>query len=386
MSEQQTNRDYASLHSVKATLAEAKATEEAAQAAIDAARAALQGQKGRNTKAPRRRVKAPKAAEPEASELDLEPQAPEQEAQAPKGEPTAEQRKAQRKAKKRAARKKGRRVLAGLLAVLLTLCVLGFGGYLYVQREKNTLEVTFYHLQSDHVSAPFRIVQLSDLHLKEFGEKNAELIGYVRALQPDAIVITGDMNNHYNDDVHVVTDLCSQLVEIVDVYYVFGNHEWVDHIHRHTDIKAKIEATGVHLLENSFETVTLNGTPVVIGGLVNEVGNYETYDAPAFMEDFMAQAGFKLLLVHYPEYFLGKLNGYEIDLAMCGHTHGGIVRIPKLGGLYSTDQGLFPELYEGMQTVPGGSTVVVSRGLGGDSKIPRINNNPELVVVDVSWY
>ncbi|MCR5767712.1 MAG: metallophosphoesterase [Lachnospiraceae bacterium] len=284
---------------------------------------------------------------------------------------------------KRSVRRRVIRRIAVILCVILVICV---GGIIYINYEANALEVSFYHLQSDNVDAPFRIVQLSDLHLHEFGERNKELVEWVRRLNPDIITITGDMNNHDNDDTHVVTDLCSQLTQITTVYYVMGNHEWADHINRHTSIKKDIAATGVIILENSFEEIELNENKIVIGGLVNEVSNYSKYKGPEFMKNFMEADGFKLLLVHYPEYFLGTLNDYSIDLAMCGHTHGGIIRIPFVGGLYASDQGFFPELYEGMQKVDGGSNVVVSRGLGGETSFPRINNRPEIVVVDVSWY
>ena len=284
------------------------------------------------------------------------------------------------------AKNKGRRRLLVIVTVLLIIDIAIIGFWRYILQEENTLEVSFYHLQSDNVESGFRIVQLSDLHLHEFGEKNAELVDWVRRLNPDVIVITGDMNNHFNDDTHVVTELCSQLARITDVYYVMGNHEWVDYIDRHTSIKKDIVASGVTVLQNSYIVTELKGNKVVIGGLVNEVSNYDKYDGPKFMGKFMKEDGFKLLLVHYPEYFLGKLNDYKIDLAMCGHTHGGVVRLPMLGGLYSSDQGWFPKLYEGMNTVDGGSVVVVSRGLGGEGVIPRINNNPEIVVVDVNWY
>ena len=284
---------------------------------------------------------------------------------------------------KHSVRKKVIRRIAVILCAVLVICA---GFIIYINYEANALEVTFYHLQSDNVDAPFRVVQLSDLHLHEFGEHNKDLVEWVRRLNPDIITITGDMNNHNNDDTHVVTELCTQLTQIAKVYYVMGNHEWADHINRHTSIKADIAATGVTILENSYEEIVLNENKIVIGGLVNEVSNYSQYNGPEFMKDFMDADGFKLLLVHYPEYFLGTLNDYSIDLSMCGHTHGGIIRIPFVGGLYASDQGFFPELCEGMKKVDGGSIVVVSRGLGGDTSIPRINNRPEIVVVDVSWY
>ena len=156
---------------------------------------------------------------------------------------------------KRSARNKVIRKIAVILCAVLVICV---GGLIYINYEENALEVSFYHLQSDNVDAPFRVVQLSDLHLHEFGERNKDLVEWVRRLNPDIITITGDMNNHNNDDTHIVTDLCSQLTQITTVYYVMGNHEWADHINRHTSIKKDIAATGVIILENSFEEIELN--------------------------------------------------------------------------------------------------------------------------------
>ena len=73
---------------------------------------------------------------------------------------------------------------------------------------------SYYKVQSDKLTSHLRIVQLSDLHLREFGENNCDLVARIRALKPDIIAITGDMNDKKSDDTHVVTDLCAQLVEI----------------------------------------------------------------------------------------------------------------------------------------------------------------------------
>ena len=98
-----------------------------------------------------------------------------------------------------------------------------------------------------------------------------------------------------------------------------------------------------------------------------------------------ADDNFKLLLTHYPEYFLGKLNDYDIDLAITGHAHGGQVRLPFIGGLYAANQGLFPKLCDGYHE-DGNSKFIVSRGLGKSGIVPRINNKPEIVIADISWY
>ena len=101
------------------------------------------------------------------------------------------------------------------------------------------------------------------------------------------------------------------------------------------------------------------------------------------MNQYMNSKKFKLLLVHYPELFLNQLKNSKIDLALCGHEHGGQIIIPFIGPLYSRDQGFFPKMAAGEYKQKYG-TVIVNRGLGTHDKIPRINNIPEIVVIDIS--
>lgn len=145
-----------------------------------------------------------------------------------------------------------------------------------------------------------------------------------------------------------------------------------------------IEATGVNVLNDRWEEIEINGNTIKIGGLTEAPMHYEKY-GKGFFENFEKEDGFKLLLTHYPEYFLGELENADIDVAMCGHAHGGQMRIPGVGGLYTKDQGWFPKLTEGVQQI-NGISVVISRGLGDSSEIPRINNPAELVIVDLNWY
>lgn len=126
-----------------------------------------------------------------------------------------------------------------------------------------------------------------------------------------------------------------------------------------------------------------------IGNLNALEGRKRVYEIFRIL-DFAAQPGYKMLLVHYPEYYAedtGALIGKNIDMALCGHAHGGQVRLPFLGALYTPDQGFLPDLTEGVQTISG-TKVIISRGLGDDvgQILPRINNPPELVIIDANWY
>lgn len=275
------------------------------------------------------------------------------------------------------------KVLVGLALLLAAV----WGGFTLSAKGQSFTE-SFYQVKSDKLTSNVRIVQLSDLHLREFGENNSELVAQITALQPDIIAITGDMTDKLVDDYSVVTDLCAQLVEIAPVYYVPGNHEWGKIVFDHSAIRSDLEALGVHFLADKTETLEVNGNTIAIGGIAEAPASYEKY-ANEYAEGFEQLDCFKLLLVHYPEYFTedGALANAQVDLALCGHTHGGQIRIPGIGGLYTPDQGFLPKMTEGVHRV-GSAYVIISRGLGDgkDKIIPRINNAPELVVVDLNWY
>ena len=275
------------------------------------------------------------------------------------------------------------KVLAGLLLLLAALWV-----FFTCQARNQDFTESYYQIQSNKLSSNVRVVQLSDLHLREFGEGNAELIQRIAALKPDLIAITGDMTDKEVEDYHVVTDLCAALVKIAPVYYAPGNHEWPKIVFGNSQIKNDLKALGVHFLDDKMETMEINGNTITIGGIAEAPPSYEKY-ASEFFENFAASDSFKLLLVHYPEYFTadGALYGADIDVAFCGHAHGGQIRIPGIGGLYTPDQGFLPELTEGVHHIRD-TDVVISRGLGDgkDKIIPRINNAPELVIVDMNWF
>lgn len=288
--------------------------------------------------------------------------------------------------RQRLFKKIGVRLLHVVLALLLLVAALW--AYFYFHAKNQDFTESYYQIRSDKLTSNIRVVQLSDLHLREFGENNSELIQRITELKPDIIAITGDMTDKEVDDYHVVTDLCAELVKIAPVYYAPGNHEWPKIVHDGSQIGNDLTALGVHFLADKTEVVEVNGNTIAIGGIAEAPESYEKY-AKEYLESFEALDNFKMLLVHHPEYFLedGALADAEIGVAFCGHAHGGQIRIPGIGGLYTPDQGFLPKLTEGVQKV-GNAYVVISRGLGDgkDKLIPRINNTPELVIVDMNWF
>ena len=159
--------------------------------------------------------------------------------------------------------KMSKKMLAGLLAVVLVM-----GGILLYNLQMNkSFITTFYSVTVDKPVEDLRIVLLSDLHLHEYGEDNADLVRKIQNLAPDLIAVAGDMNIDTDNDYHVVLDLMHQLVDIAPVYYAPGNHEWAGRYAGGSDaLFDDIQATGVHWLNGNYEDVEFKGRKLRIGG------------------------------------------------------------------------------------------------------------------------
>ena len=271
-------------------------------------------------------------------------------------------------------------------ALALTALILTLGVREYLRLTDTSYFVdTFYEVEDDKIQYPMRVVVLADLHLQEFGEDNVDLVREIGRLKPDMIAMVGDMMNEDDPDTSVVVTLCRQLVEIAPVYFSYGNHEkQAIRVDQTSTLNVDLEALGVHVLHNRYETVCVNGNTIDIGGLSANPGTMEAEYTQKFWQSYLESLNYRLLLVHYPNYFFtgGELRGAPIDMALCGHLHGGQVVLPYVGGLYHPIEGFLPEMTDGCRRVED-TWVVISRGLGNHNKIPRVNNPPELVVVDI---
>lgn len=267
-----------------------------------------------------------------------------------------------------------------MLLILLTGILFICAGVLFSQR----IEVTFHHIYSEKMKneATVRLVVLADLHNKEFGEKNKDLIELVEALKPDAIIMAGDMVDKNREDTSVVTNLCKNLLNIAPIYYGLGNHEGTMIYENGIRLDHLLRDEGVMVLINEAVETEIKGEKFLIGSVGTAPDGYEKY-AASFMKEFEKYDGFKLLISHMPSLYYDKLKYAQIDLGICGHFHGGQIRIPFLGGLYSLEYGLFPQYCAGMYELEYGK-IFVSRGLGSSHKLPRINNRPEVAVIDIN--
>ena len=273
--------------------------------------------------------------------------------------------------------------ILGALVVVSMVAVIVFNTIV-----NRNFTVSFYQLRSDKVSDNIRIIVLADLHNREYGKKNSKLIDKIKALHPDLIVYAGDMMNYKNSDYSVLFDLSDKLSVIAPIYACYGNHEIDQWLFRDKTFTSQLEEHNVTLLSNEAMEVTVGRTTMQLIAISDGVEQFDvpTNNAKRFLETLEPTNECRICLVHFPEMFLEKLQNRGIDIAFCGHAHGGLIRLPKIGGLYSPGEGLFPTLTAGVNEMEDGTQVIISRGLGTSGILPRINNQPELVVADICWY
>ena len=223
----------------------------------------------------------------------------------------------------------------------------------------------------------FRIAHISDLHNARFGENNEYLLQVLSQSKPDIIVITGDLVDARRTDIAAALGFAKDAVTIAPFYYVTGNHETALPQQQYEQLMEGLETAGVTVLANDAVTVTYHGEEITVVGLSDPA----SMAASRLSRLTDKEERYVILLAHRPDFFEEYAEG-GADLVFSGHAHGGQFRLPFIGGLMAPDQGLFPKYDAGLYR-DGNTSMVVSRGLG-NSIIPfRINNRPEIILVEL---
>lgn len=273
----------------------------------------------------------------------------------------------------------------------------------------------FYSLSLNNTYDNFRIIQISDLHNSSYGKENDGLLSRIKKLSPDVIAMTGDCLD-VNGDLNDITYLCTELAKIAPTYYAYGNNEWqrafdfdmtleaIDKaigatdgnrdvsklLSRDNGLKSALEATGVKVLFNETDTLDIGANKLkIFGTLTFNPSAFWQYAGDEFYK-FISEGDdcIRLNLCHDPLLMETIKEDYWGDLVLSGDTHGGVVRLPGIGAVYSRNFGLLPErnnhyIYGKYRT--GSSDIIVSSGLTNKGPI-RMFNQPELVIVDVNKY
>lgn len=243
--------------------------------------------------------------------------------------------------------------------------------------------MTEYTIYSEKISDSVRMVVLTDLHSCVYGDLQSELIEKIEEQNPDVILMSGDIMDDVMPDKNVI-ELLEGVANKYPCYYVTGNHEfWSGRVNEQKKI---FRSYGVTVLEGDGEELTINGQRLLICGIDDPEVGTEVFDEQlSQVSELLSTESYSILLSHRPERFK-RYAEKDFDLVISGHAHGGQWRIPLLlpNGLFAPNQGWFPTYTNGIHENCD-TKMIVSRGLSREStKIPRIFNAPELVVVEVS--
>ena len=265
-------------------------------------------------------------------------------------------------------------------AVLLVLTALLAAGFLLWGN--CSLQTTETALVSPALPPAFdglRIVELADLHGRVFGRGSRRLLAAVRRAEPDLICIDGDLFDEHTD-LAMLPPLLRGLCAIAPVYYVTGNHEW--RVPGLRGILAQMSACGVTVLQDDWRVLRRGEDALIVAGTDDPCGPAERKTPAELIADIRAEAGeaaFLLLLTHLNDQ-LPQWSALGVQAVLAGHCHGGVVRLPFVGGLFGTDRRLFPAWDAGLYR-QGETALYVSRGLGYTNVHFRLFNRPEVAVI-----
>ncbi|GAA5417339.1 uncharacterized protein YpbG [Paraliobacillus ryukyuensis] len=246
--------------------------------------------------------------------------------------------------------------------------------------DTNTFKVNEVDLYSTKLSdgSSIKILQLTDIHNRIFGKDHLPLINRIDELQPDIIVITGDLVDRKTTDLTAMFRLIEKIVTInKHVYFVSGNHEW-DNFKKDRLMDGLVDR-GVQLMDNTNIILDINHNKLQLAG----VADYSTeHDNLSEAMLGLQSENYTLLLSHAPD-LVNTLMNESIDLILSGHTHGGQIRIPFIGALVAPDQGYFPELDKGLYQWKPDHYLYIDSGLG-TTKLPlRLFNQSQMSLLTI---
>lgn len=284
-------------------------------------------------------------------------------------------------------------VLIGIVffVFLLCICIIGY--------DTNRFVVRKYQFQNEKITDTFRFVLVSDLHNKSYGKKNEKLLKAIEKLNPDAVLCAGDMLTAKPErDFHTAVEFMSALAKKYPIYYGNGNHEYRLKLYPEVygnmaeQYEQELKKVSIEPLVNKKKVVSDKN--IVIYGL--EIGReyYKRFQKrnmePEYIPSLLGQVdnqACNILLAHNPEYFQ-QYADYGADFVLSGHVHGGVARIPILGGVISPSLRIFPKYDGGVfrkRRSDGASTIMIlSRGLGTHTIPVRFCNPGELIEITIS--
>ncbi|MDR3597258.1 metallophosphoesterase [Clostridium sp.] len=272
------------------------------------------------------------------------------------------------------------------IALLSSLSLIAAATYL----DNKLLKVSKYNVKSTKIPKEFdkfKIIQLSDFHNYKFlGKDNNIVVNKINEENPDIIVMTGDMVNKYDRNFKNFFALTEVLSKKYELYYIVGNHEKRLKKDYFNFFIERLEKLGIKILTDKKITIIRKKDYINIYGMDIPLSYYKTNNKPSNINDIVDTAlnkcnekEYNILLAHNPLYF-DIYAKHNVDLTLSGHVHGGMIRLPFIGGVLSPERKFFPKYNSGIYSI-NNKKLIVSRGMGHSKPGIRIFNMPEIVSI-----
>ena len=258
---------------------------------------------------------------------------------------------------------------------------------IFLFSQNNVIQVSEYNIYSNKISEDFKILQISDLHSKNFGKKQSKLIKKINEIKPDIIVFTGDSfdanRSTGQKDLEPTLNIVRQIKNNYPIYYITGNHEEAND-DLWEKLKPQLENLNIKILDS--KSIDLSNEITITG--INDPGHYKKnnnkFNKILYnLSNKNNNDKFNILLSHRPS-LIKEYNNTQFDLILSGHAHGGQWRLPFLleNGIYAPTEEFFPEYKNGLHKLKH-ANLIISRGLGNSRCPIRLFNYPELVVINI---
>ncbi|CQR47942.1 putative metallophosphoesterase [Paraliobacillus sp. PM-2] len=258
--------------------------------------------------------------------------------------------------------------------------IVAVAGSFKVFYDTNIFKVNHIKIKSEKITnrSSFTILQLTDVHNKTFGKDNKPLIDKIKRLNPDIIVITGDLIDRKTTDFTAMFDLVEQLQSMNEqIFFVSGNHEWGNE--KTLEFFTGLAERNIHILDNTNRTINFNENRIQLVGVADYATEHD--DLTSAMLDIHDET-YTILLSHVPD-ITNDLVNESIDLILSGHTHGGQIRAPFIGALVAPEQGYFPQLDKGMYQWKDEQYLYIDSGLGTTWMPIRFLNQSQMTMITI---
>ena len=280
--------------------------------------------------------------------------------------------------KKKTIRKKRRAFSRALL-------LMAFAAFLFYDSRSRLVtteyEVIYAHLPDSFDG--FRIVVLSDIHAAVFGKNNEKLVAKIKEAKPDIIAITGDFTDGteilpLEKQLAIAEALVADIVQIAPVYYVTGNHEWDEG--GVWELLPMLEEHGVTILRNRYIRLESGADSILLAGTDDPNGLADMMRPDELVRRIYEREGESfIVMLEHRNNNLPLYSELGVELVLCGHAHGGIIRLPFTDGLIGQSREWFPTYTNGLYSMKD-TNMIVSRGIGNHTGLPRFLNNPHIVI------